>query len=118
VEEFRKAAQFTTGAGRSGAPEASNREVASLAADASSQPTRVFRRMLPRLESTPPPEVTLTADRSFGRSASKNERALARHGSGPTVTPISPGELNRITDHVIETLDRRITASRERRGMA
>jgi hypothetical protein len=78
---------------------------------------RVFRRRAPMRESDSSPR-TAAQNGALLRGSMASEPPLTKPSAARKPEPISPHELNRITDHVIDTIDRRITASRERRGMA
>jgi hypothetical protein len=78
---------------------------------------RVFRRSVPIHLSDSSPR-TAAQNGALLRGPIAPEPPLTRPSLARKPEPISPHELSRITDHVIDTIDRRITASRERRGMA
>jgi len=78
---------------------------------------RIFRRSAPTGQADSSPRIVAGNAASL-RGSIAWEPALAKPGAARKPEPISPHELSRITDHVIDTIDRRITASRERRGMA
>lgn len=68
----------------------------------SAAPTRVLRRRAPvPAEPSAPPR-----DERPARAATQPTRAV----------PLSPVEINRLTDHIVQTIDRRIAAFRERQG--
>lgn len=78
---------------------------------------RVFRRSARMRESDSSPRIA-AQNGALLRGSIAPEPPLTRPGAARKSEPISPHELGRITDHVIDTIDRRITASRERRGRA
>jgi hypothetical protein len=68
----------------------------------SAPPARVLRRRAPLVAAAPAP----VRDEPPLRAVAQPSRPM----------PLSPVELNRLTDHVVQTIDRRIAAFRERRG--
>jgi hypothetical protein len=68
----------------------------------SAPPARVLRRRAPAVAPAPAP----VRDEPVVRAAVQPPRAV----------PLSPVEINRLTDHIVHTIDRRIAAFRERQG--
>ena len=64
-------------------------------------PQRVLLRRTPVVVESPAP--------------TRDERP-ARVSPSPRATPLSPVEIDRLTDHIVHTIDRRIAAFRERQG--
>lgn len=78
-------------------------DIASMPNGASSAPpARVLRRRAPVLVPAPAP----MRDEPIVRSMTQPQRPV----------PLSPVEINRLTDHIVQTIDRRIAAFRERQG--
>jgi hypothetical protein len=69
---------------------------------ASAAPARVLRRRAPAVAAAPAP-----------LHDEPHVRAMVQP---PRPVPLSPVEINRLTDHIVQTIDRRIAAFRERRG--
>ena len=72
------------------------------AGTASAPPARVLRRRAPAVAPAPAP-----------LHEEPHVRAMVQP---PRSVPLSPVEVNRLTDHIVQTIDRRIAAFRERRG--
>ena len=68
----------------------------------SSAPARVLRRRAPAVVPAPAP----VRDEPVVRAPVQPARPV----------PLSPVEINRLTDHIVQTIDRRIAAFRERQG--
>ena len=68
----------------------------------SAPPARVLRRRAPVVAPAPAP----VRDEPIVRAAVQPARPV----------PLSPVEINRLTDHIVQTIDRRIAAFRERQG--
>ena len=71
------------------------------AGTASAPPARVLRRRAPAVVPAPAP---------------LHDEPHVRATVQPRPVPLSPVEVNRLTDHIVQTIDRRIAAFRERRG--
>ena len=69
---------------------------------AAGPPARVLRRRAPAVAPPPAPQ----RDEPVVRAAVQPARPA----------PLSPVEINRLTDHIVQTIDRRIAAFRERQG--
>jgi hypothetical protein len=46
----------------------------------------------------------------------RDEPVVRAAGQPARPAPLSPVEINRLTDHIVQTIDRRIAAFRERQG--
>jgi hypothetical protein len=68
----------------------------------STPPARVLRRRAPLVTPTPAPV--------------RDEPSTRATVQPPRPIPLSPLEINRLTDHIVHTIDRRIAAFRERQG--
>jgi len=68
----------------------------------SAPPTRVLRRRAPSVVAVPAP--------------ARDEPVVRAQVQPPRAVPLSPVEINRLTDHIVHTIDRRIAAFRERQG--
>ena len=68
----------------------------------SAPPARVLRRRAPVVAPAP----AVVRDEPIVRAAAQPARPV----------PLSPVEINRLTDHIVHTIDRRIAAFRERQG--
>ena len=77
--------------------------VGAMPATTESTPSaRVLRRRAPTIAAAPAP----VRDEPSVRAVTQPSRAV----------PLSPVEVNRLTDHIVQTIDRRIAAFRERQG--
>jgi hypothetical protein len=65
-------------------------------------PARVLRRRAPAVVPAPAP--------------ARDEPVVRAAGQPARPAPLSPVEINRLTDHIVQTIDRRIAAFRERQG--
>jgi hypothetical protein len=65
-------------------------------------PARVLRRRAPAVVPAPAP--------------ARDEPVVRAAGQPARPVPLSPVEINRLTDHIVQTIDRRIAAFRERQG--
>jgi hypothetical protein len=65
-------------------------------------PARVLRRRAPAVVPMPAP--------------ARDEPVVRASGQPARPVPLSPVEINRLTDHIVQTIDRRIAAFRERQG--
>lgn len=68
----------------------------------SAPPARVLRRRTPTVAPAPAPV--------------REEHHVRPIVQPPRTVPLSPVEINRLTDHIVQTIDRRIAAFRERQG--
>ena len=67
-----------------------------------SPPARVLRRRAPAVVAAP--------------AAARDESVVRTPVQPARPVPLSPVEINRLTDHIVQTIDRRIAAFRERQG--